>query len=124
MNTSANSECYLAPRTLDVFTQKGGVGPNAPGGYFVLNESVVLSAEVRDELNQTVPDQVIGFYIRYPNQTGVSYPSAENEFFGNSEPNDPIPPDAAFVGTFEVYARAAYQDIVLLDAVTFIAKSS
>jgi hypothetical protein len=35
-----------------------------------------------------------------------------------------VPPDAAFVGTFEVYARTGYQDIVLLDAVTFIVKSS
>ena len=52
---------------------KGGVGPNAPGGDFVLIESVVLSAEVRDQFNQTVPNQVIGFYVRGPNQTDVAY---------------------------------------------------
>ena len=124
LNTSANSECYLAPRTLDVFTQKGGVGPNAPGGYFVLNESVVLSALVSDELNQTVPDRDITFYITYPNQTGGPTLVRRTNSSGIANLTITIPPDAAFVGTFEVYARFAYQDIVLLDAVTFIAKSS
>jgi hypothetical protein len=114
----------LAPRTLDVFTQKGGVGPNAPGGYFVLNESVVLSALVSDELNQTVPDRDITFYITYPNQTGGPTLVRRTNSSGIANLTITIPPDAAFVGTFEVYARFAYQDIVLLDAVTFIAKSS
>ena len=124
LNSTARCECYLAPQTLDVFTQKGGVGPNAPGGYFVLNESVVLSAEVRDEFNQTVPGQDIGFYITYPNQTVGPYLVRRTNSSGIANLTITIPPDAAFVGTFEVYARAGYQDIVLLDAVTFVAKSS
>jgi hypothetical protein len=123
LNTSANSECYLAPRTLDVFTQKGGVGPNAPGGDFslALNESVVLSAEVRDEFNQTVPNQVIGFYIKGPNQTDVGYLVRETNSSGIASLTIGLPP---YVGTFEVYARAGFTDTVLLDAVTFEAKPS
>ncbi len=121
LNTTAHCECYLAPQTLDVFTQKGGVGPNAFGGYFVLNESVVLSAEVRDEFNQTVPNQVIGFYIRGPNQTDVGYLVGTTNSSGIANVTIRVPPDAAYVGTFEVYARTGYSDIVLLDTVTFVA---
>jgi hypothetical protein len=124
LNTSANSECYLAPRTLDVFTQKGGVGPNAFGGYFS-NETVDLYAEVRDEFNQTVPYQVIGFYIRGPNQTDVGYLVGKANSSGIANQTIFVPSDVpALVGTFEVYARIGYSDIVLLDAVTFVAKSS
>jgi len=122
LNTTVHSECYLAPQTLDVFTQKGGVGPNMFGGYFVLNESVVLSAEVRDESNQTVPNQVIGFYITGPNQTDVAYLVGKTNPSGIANVTIRVPPDAAFVGTFEVYARTGYGDVVLLDAVTFAAK--
>jgi hypothetical protein len=123
VNTSASSECYLASRTLDVFTQKAGAGPNTFGGYF-LNETVDLYAEVRDEFNQTVPNQVIGFYIRGPNQTDVGYLVGKTNSSGIANQTIFVPSDVpALVGTFEVYARTGYSDIVLLDAVTFVAKS-
>jgi hypothetical protein len=124
LNASGQFECYLAPRTLDVLTQKGGVGPNTFGGYFVLNESVALSAVVRDESNETVPNQVIGFYIKGPNGTDLAYLVGTTNSSGIANVTIRIPPDPAYVGTFEVYARTGYSDVVLLDAVTFVANQN
>jgi hypothetical protein len=80
---------------------------------------VILSAEVRDEFNQTVPNQVIGFYIKGPNQTDVGYLVRATNSSGIASLTIGLPP---FVGTFEVYARTGFSDTVLLDAVTFEAK--
>ena len=121
LNATSNLECSLLPQTIDVFTQKGGVGPNMSGGNFTLNETVVLYAEVRDELNQTVPNQAVGFLIRAPNGTDLAYLANRTDSSGMVNVTIRIPPDPAYVGTFEVYARAQYYGIVLLDTLTFVA---
>lgn len=121
LNATISFECYLQPQVIDVFTQKGGVGPNTSGGNFALNETVVLYAEVRDELNQTVPNQVVGFYIKQPNGTDFAYLAQATNSSGIVNVTIRVPPDPAYVGTFEVYARAQYYGIVLLDTLTFVA---
>ncbi|MGD0495418.1 MAG: hypothetical protein ABSB28_05190 [Candidatus Bathyarchaeia archaeon] len=121
LNATISFECFLQPRVIDVFTQKGGVGPNTSGGNFALNESVILYAEVRDELNQTVSNQVVGFYIKQPNGTDFAYLAQATNSSGIVNVTFRVPPDPAYVGTFEVYARAQYYGIVLLDTLTFAA---
>jgi hypothetical protein len=119
LNATSNFGCFLQPQVIDIFTQKGGVGQNTPGGDFALNETVVLYAEVRDELNQTVPNQVVGFLIRAPNGTDFAYLAQTTNSSGIANVTIRVPPDAAYVGTFEVYARAQHYEIVLLDTLTF-----
>ena len=120
LNTTIIFDCSLQPQLIDVFTQKGGVGPNASGGNFVLNETVVLYAEVRDELNQTVPNQSIGFEIREPNGDVVILARMTNSS-GIANLTFRVPPDPAYLGTFEVYASTQYNGVVLLDTLTFVA---
>jgi uncharacterized protein YfaS (alpha-2-macroglobulin family) len=117
-------ECELLPLSIDVFTQKGGIGPNTPGGYFTLNETVILYAEVRDVLNQTMSSQLITFAIIQPNGTALAYFTQVTNSSGIANITIRIPPDAQYVGTYEVYARSVYNDVVLLDTLTFIAKQS
>lgn len=115
--------CFLLSPVIDVFTQKGGTGPNTPGGYFALNETVDLYAEVRDEFNQTVPNQLIAFAIIDPNGTRFDYRAQTTNSSGIANITIRIPPDAAYVGTFEAYATTRYQgQIVLSDTLTFIAR--
>jgi hypothetical protein len=121
LNGTASFECSLLPRLIDVFTRKGGVGPNTPGGDFVLNETVVLYAEVRDELNQTVQNQVVGFLIRAPNGSDFAYLAQATNSSGIANVIIRVPPDPAYVGTFEVYARTLYYGTVLIDTLTFTA---
>jgi hypothetical protein len=121
LNTTISFGCYLQPQVIDVFTQKGGVGPNTFGGNFVLNGTVVLYAEVRDEFNQTVPNQPVGFYIKQPNGTDFAYLAQTTNSSGIVSVTIRVPPDPAYIGTFEVYASAQYYGIVLLDTLTFVA---
>jgi hypothetical protein len=121
LNATANLECSLLPPIIDVFTQKGGVGPNMLGGNFALNETVVLYAEVRDELNHTVPNQVVGFFLKDPNGTDFAYLAQPTSSSGIASVTIRVPPDPAYLGTFEVYARTQYHETVLLDTLTFTA---
>jgi hypothetical protein len=122
LRAATNFECELLPLVIDVFTQKGGIGPNTPGGYFVLNETIILYAKVLDGLNQSVPNQLIGFAIKDPNGTSLAYLVQMTNSSGIANITIRMPPVAAYVGTSEVYARTVYNDIVLLDTLTFIAR--
>jgi hypothetical protein len=122
LNATINLECFPLTPVLDVFTQKGGVGPNAQGGNFVLNESVVLYAEVRDELNETVPNQAITFEIRAQNGTDIAILANMTGSSGIANVRIRVPPDPAYIGTFEVYTRTIYYETVLLDTLTFVVK--
>jgi len=125
LHGTASFGCFLLSPVMDVFTQKNGVGPNMNGGYFSLNESVSLYAEVWDELNQTVPNQLVAFAIIDPNGTTLDYRVQMTNASGIASVTTRIPPDAAYVGTFEVYATAGYQgQLVLFDTLTFVAKQN
>lgn len=124
LNSTTHLQCFLLSPVLDVFTQKGGIGQNTPGGDFVLNETVDLYAEIRDVLNQTTPDQLIGFAIKVPNGTSLAYPVEMTNSSGIAMTSFRIPPEAGYAGTFEVYARTSYYETVLLDTLTFIARQS
>ena len=119
LNATTSIECYVPP-TIDVFTQNGGGGPNASGGNFTLNETVVLYAEVRDELNQPVPNQIVGFEIILPNGTNPVILARTTNSSGIANVTFPLPPDPAYLGTFEVYASTQYYGIELLGTLTFI----
>jgi hypothetical protein len=122
LHATTSLGCFSLQPAIDVFTQKAGIGQNTPGGHFTLNDTVVLYAEVRDELNQTVPNQLIGFAIKDPNGTSLAYLVETTNSSGIANITIGIPPDAAYVGTFEVYARTRYYEIVLLDTLTFMAR--
>jgi hypothetical protein len=119
---SARFGVQLPPLTLDLYTQKGGNGPNNPSGSFVLNETVNLSAVVKDSLNGTVQNKLVSFEARKPGGGTFLTLVAETDASGVAFVTFRIPPDAAFVGTWEIYARAEYNDTVLLDTLTFQAE--
>jgi hypothetical protein len=119
---STTSFDFLLMPAIDVFTQKGGIGPNTAGGSFNLNGSVDLYAEVWDELNQTMPNQLIAFAILDPNGTRFDYQVQMTNSSGIANMTFRIPPDTAYVGIFEVYATTAYRgQIVLSDTLTLMA---
>jgi uncharacterized protein YfaS (alpha-2-macroglobulin family) len=120
LNATMSIECYLPP-AIDVFTQNGGVRSIPPsGGNFPLNGTVVLYAEVRDELNQPVPNQMIAFEIKQPNGTDFVILESTTNSSGIATVTIRVPPDPAYLGTFEVYASTQYYGILLLGTLTFI----
>jgi hypothetical protein len=125
-NVSATNafDCNLVPATIDVYTEKGGRGLNTPSGTYVLNESIVLYAEVRDTINKTIPNMTVSFGIKFFNTTAVPGPtefllSGQTNASGIANASFRMYSDAAYVGTWVVYATVRYNDVVLIDALTF-----
>ena len=125
VNTTANFDCKLVPPTMDVYTQKGGQGQNTQGGTFALNETVFLYAEIRDSLNQTVPNQLVGFEFKYYNTTSVPWTEVTlvqgTNASGIAGVNTRIPPLSEYAGTWVVYATTRYNDSILSDTLPFVA---
>jgi len=121
LNATTNFECETLPPVIDVFTQKGGYGPNTQGGTFALNETLILNAEVRDELNQTVGNQLVAFEVEKYNATDVYLYFGTNvtNATGIASVQSRIPPDPSYVGIYEVYVSVDYNGTVLLDTLTF-----
>lgn len=107
-----------APRVIDVYTQRGGIGPNAYGGEFAAGSVVILSAyatyntfpvqqvsvafQVLDAKNQTV-----ALLVGTTDQNGV----ATVEFR--------IRLDPSVEGTWWVIASGDISSTILWDTVTF-----
>ena len=123
VNATANFDCKLMPPVIDVYTQKGGQGPNTAGGTFVLNETVFLYAEIRGILNQTVPNELVAFELKYDNKTSVpwtkDYMVQGTNASGIANVTTRLPPDTSYAGNWEVYATAEYNGTVLIDTLTF-----
>ena len=127
INATTNFECELVPPVIDVYTQKGGQGQNTPGGTFLLNETLILYAEVRDPINHTVPHVLVAFEAKINNSTSNPWmiPLVNmTDASGIASVATRLPPDAAYAGTWEVYATAQYQDTVLIDTLTFVAQQT
>jgi hypothetical protein len=125
VNTTANFDCKLVPPTMDVYTQKGGQGQNTQGGTFALNETVFLYAEIRDSLNQSVPNKLVGFEFKYFNTTSVPWTEVTlvqgTNASGIAGVNTRIPPLSEYAGTWVVYATTRYNDSILSDTLPFVA---
>lgn len=120
LNYTSNFDCGLLAPVVDVYTQRGGHGPNESGGTFSLNENetVFIYAEIRDELNHTVGPYNVGFEAKQRDLnidifgSGLTNASGIASFRG-------IRPNPDYAGIYEVYVSANYNGTVLLDTLTF-----
>jgi len=122
VNATSTFECQLLAPVIDVFTQKGGYGPNVSGGTFAPNETVVLTVEIRDELNRTLPYMLVSFQVKDPANVSA-YRTQWTNASGAASITYRIPENSNDGETFEVYVAAQYNGTVLLDTLTFITKT-
>lgn len=67
-------------------------------------------------------NQLVAFAIVGPTGTSFDYRVETTNASGIASITTRIPPDAAYIGTFEAYATTGYQgQMVLSDSLTFIA---
>lgn len=121
LNHTADFDCGLLAPVVDVYTQKGGHGPNESGGTFSLNETVFVYAEIRDELNHTVASypNPVGFEVKQPYLKIDIFRSGSINESGIASMSPGIRPDRVYIGTYEVYVSVDYNGTVLLDTLTF-----
>jgi hypothetical protein len=124
LNATTDFDCELLQPEIDVYTQKGGYGPNTSGGTFAMGETVHVYAEVRDELNRTVSDWPVSFQsVQLQNgttsQNGTTWEGLfENvtDSSGIAEISNPI--EYGTPATYLVYATASYAGETLSDSMT------
>jgi hypothetical protein len=116
---SSDFECQLLPMVIDVFTDTGGRGQNVPDGTFMLNDTVYLYAEIRDALNATMADKVVGLTVE--KQDGMKFLGvvAPTNASGIAMFTFHIPLDPSLIGTMLVIARAEFNDTLIMDSLTF-----
>ena len=125
LNATTNFNCELIQPEIDVFTQKGGYGPNTPGGTFAVNETIYVYAQIRDELNQTVSDWPVSFESL---QNGTTWGANWKGLFesmtnssGIAEITNPI--EYGTAATYLIYATASYAGEPIYDTLTLVVQS-
>ena len=88
-------------RLLDLYTQKGGIGPNEPGGDFVLNETVHLISRATYD-DQPVQKKLVAFQIINPLNETVATRTAISDSDGFAETFFVIPILPSSIGVWTV----------------------
>ncbi len=110
--------CQVLPVVLDVYTQKGGYGPNEESRPFAPFEMVYVYAEIRDPVNKTIPYELIGFETRKSGNT-LFYRVNSTNSSGIATSSFRMPHVGSLNETYEVYARAEINGTVIIDTITF-----
>jgi len=124
VNATTSFECSLVSPEIDVYTQKGGIGQNMPGGTFEPNETAVIYAQIRDSLNHSVSNELVAFEVKQYNGTLHYAREQTTNETGIVNISQPISSDPSNFGVYEVYVSAVYNGTVILDTLTFIAQQS
>jgi hypothetical protein len=123
VNDTTEFDCQLVPPTIDVYTDKGGQGQNVRDGTYMLNETIVFYAQVRGSINQTLPNNLVSFEIKFFNVTSVPWTQVltvrQTNALGIANTTIRTPPIAEYVGTWAVYVTVQYGDTLLIDTLIF-----
>ena len=122
VNATTYFYCQLITPMIDIFTPEGGRGQNMPGGTFTLNSTVTFYAEIRDSLNQTVPNNLVAFEVKPLNPTSAWNWTAvvhTTNATGIATASTWIRADPLLVQTWEAYATTQYNDNILIDTLIF-----
>lgn len=107
---------------IDVYTERGGKGPNVSSGPFMLGEQVILYANVTYASDTYGSSPEVGkwvtFAVDYPNgATGTFYGVTDGD--GIASCNLLIPVDTDYLGTWTVTATVDVAGDSCIDTMTF-----
>jgi hypothetical protein len=105
-------------RIIDVYTQRGGVGPNEPGGEFCLGEEVILDALVTYN-GFPVQHKPVAFQVLNPSNGTAAVLTAFSDNNGLAEVNFNISELPSSVGVWTVVSTVEIASITVNDTVTF-----
>lgn len=123
VNATTHFDSTLLLPAIDLYTQKGGQGPNRFGGIFADNTTVYLYAELRDSLNHTVSNRLVGFEVQKYNGSTHYAREQTTDTSGIAYITQLLYPDPANAGIYEAFVSVEYDGSVLLDTITFMIQS-
>lgn len=102
---------------IDLYTQRGGQGPNMPSDAYAPQEEVILYAHVSFDCSP-LEGKLVGFEVRDANGTCVTYKSALTNSSGDATVSFRIPSMPAF-GTWNATATVEVLEKTISDSLTF-----
>jgi hypothetical protein len=108
----------IGGRLLDLHSQRGGVGPEVPGGHFVVNDIVRLISEV-EYCGSAVQQKLIAFEVINPQGQIVAIRVAKSDRQGLAEVSLRIPDIPESVGMWIVVSTADIAGVVVWDVMVF-----
>lgn len=102
---------------IDLFTQKGGYGPNMPSDAFAPQEEVILYACVRYDCNP-LEGKLVAFEVLNPTNDCVTYRTDATNASGIAAVSFRIPSNATF-GTYTVIATVSVIERTINDTLTY-----
>jgi hypothetical protein len=122
-NATTSFNCETIAPTIDIYTNKGGIGTNNPGGNFTVpDENVTIYIEVRDELNKTRAGQTVSFQDSiWGGSIFQQARSATTNASGIATFDNPIRPDIAAKYICIANWKTVFNltDITVTDSMTF-----
>jgi len=106
------------PRFIDVYTDRGGNGPNTSSQSYARNETVNLYARVSDGTNPIVGSSVV-VAAYWPDNKLILLTTRESNASGISTASFRIPPVKESIGEWRVIVTVRINDQVFLDALNF-----
>jgi hypothetical protein len=104
--------------TLDLYTQRGGVGPNQPGGYFKLGEEVDFVSIVTYNGNP-VQSKLVAFQLINPANQTLTTRTAITDQNGEATLSFIISNSLISLGTWVAISSVDVAKEVVLDTLTF-----
>jgi len=105
-------------RVIDLYTQKGGKGPNEPGGDFVAGELVYLVSQVTYDGNP-VQQKLVAFEVRNPSNESVLFRGATTDADGLANISFRIPILMSSNGTWTAVSAVDIREEVVWDTMSF-----
>lgn len=107
---------------VDLYTPKGGEGPNQPGGVFAPGEQVILYAYVTYN-GASVKNKLVAFEVHSPTDAFIMYRTGETNVYGLATANFTIPtayPPEQIIGTWTAIVVVEVAEQIVSDTLTFL----
>jgi hypothetical protein len=105
-------------RSLDLFTQKGGVGPDTPGGEFVIGVEVAMISRVTYN-NDPVQHKLVNFVLRNPLGQNMGFRSSMTDQNGLTIVKVGIPEVSSSYGTWTAISVVDIAEKTVWDTLSF-----
>jgi len=105
-------------RVIDLYTQKGGKGPNEPGGDFMADDLVYLVSQVTYDGNP-VQQKLVAFQVRNPSNESVLFRGVATDADGLANISFRIPILMSSNGTWTAVSAVDIREEVVWDTISF-----
>jgi len=105
-------------RSIDVYTQKGGEGPDMSGGEFMVGETVYLTSQATYE-NLPVQQKLVSFEVRNPLNESVVIRTVITDKDGFAAISFKIPDIPSSIGVWTVITIVEIAEKITWDTISF-----